>query len=821
MFETCRKPHFWTVFLYFFSLNAIAQIERATITGVVKSKEGEQLLSVAVYAKGAETSGVVTKLDGSYSLEVMPGSRTIVFRQLGYTLFEKSLDIKPNEKVSLDVILVPSSTELETFVTTAGKYEQNIERLTVSVEVLRPNIIENKNTTTIETALQQVPGVSIVDAEPQIRSGSGYSFGAGSRVMILVDDLPLLSGDAGRPSWGFIPVENIEQVEVIKGASSVLYGSAALSGVLNIRTAYPREKPQTKFNVFSGVYNNPKNKEAIYWGSNNPTYNGINFFHSRQIGNLDLVIGGNLFNDNGYKGSQPVNVTDTTFNPLAEQRGEFENRARMNMNLRYRSKKIEGLNFGVNLNAMYSRSTGTLIWYNAGPGMYRSYPGSNTLTLQDVFYVDPFLNYLGKKGFRHSLRNRIFHLNNNNDNNQGNKSDLVYNEYQVQKNVESGIAKGLLFTAGALHSYTFGTSDLYKGNLSDTVDLEAKSFNRNLAAYVQLERTFFDRLTLNAGARYEHFTISKPRFSSTDSLETSSEGRPVFRAGMNLKLHKVSFLRASFGQGYRFPTMAEKYIRTQVGPIQIYPNDSLKSESSWNAEVGIKQGFKIGLFKGYLDVVYFEQHFEDNIEFNFGQFGPPDPTKLFGLGFASLNIGKTKVTGWDASIAGQGNIGKHGFSLLAGYTYTLPISLEPNRDYPVKLGNKPLTYATSSSDSTNYLLKYRFQHLFKADVEWTYGKWTLGYSARYNSFMNNVDKIFEDLDELLPLLGQPAPGLKAYREANNKGVWVMDARLMYKVKEGFSLAFVVNNLLNEEYALRPMSIEQPRTTAVQLTIGFY
>jgi iron complex outermembrane receptor protein len=123
----------------------------------------------------------------------------------------------------------------------------------------------------------------------------------------------------------------------------------------------------------------------------------------------------------------------------------------------------------------------------------------------------------------------------------------------------------LLFTAGALHSYTFGTSDLYKGNLSDTVDLEAKSFNRNIAAYVQLERTFFDRLTLNAGARYEHFTISKPRFSSTDSLETSSEGRPVFRAGMNIKLHKASFVRASFGQGYRFPTMAEKYIRTQVG----------------------------------------------------------------------------------------------------------------------------------------------------------------------------------------------------------------------------------------------------------------
>ena len=41
----------------------------------------------------------------------------------------------------------------------------------------------------------------MVDGEPQIRSGSGFSYGAGSRVMVMVDDLPVLSGDAGRPTW--------------------------------------------------------------------------------------------------------------------------------------------------------------------------------------------------------------------------------------------------------------------------------------------------------------------------------------------------------------------------------------------------------------------------------------------------------------------------------------------------------------------------------------------------------------------------------------------------------------------------------------------
>lgn len=803
--------------LFSFSSGVIhAQIERARVKGIVTdSLSGSGVIAAYVILKGNEAKGTVADVDGNYILELQPGTVTLIFKQVGYAAREISFSIAPNEEKLLNIKLSPTVKSLKTFVTTAGKFEQNIEELTVSLEVLRPNIIENKNTTTMDDALQQVPGVNIVDGEPQIRSGSGYSFGAGSRVMILMDDLPLLSGDAGRPSWGFLPVENVEQVEVIKGASSVLYGSAALSGVINVRTAYPRDEPKTKINVFSGIYNNPRNKEAIYWGSNNPGYTGLNFFHSRKIGNLDLVLGGNAFYDAGYIGATPVNVNDTTFNPYAEQRGEFENRVRLNFNLRYRSKKIEGLSYGVNANAMISRSAGTLIWMNADSGMYRSYPGSNTLTLQDVSYVDPFIKYVGKRGWSHQLRNRWFHLNNNNDNNQSNRSEVFYSEYQVQRRFE----KGLDFTSGLVHSYTLGTSDLYKGNLQDSLNTQAKSSNRNISAYAQLGKTFLKVLTVNAGARYEHFSIQSPSIGDTMKVQSTQEGKPVFRAGANLKLHKATFLRVSFGQGYRFPTIAEKFIRTAVGPIRIYPNDSLKSETSWNAEIGIKQGFRIGNFQGYADVAYFMQKFKDNIEFNFGQFGPLDPNQLFGLGFASLNIGRTQVTGVDASVAGQGEIGKTTISLLTGYTYSLPIALEPNLPYPVQLSGKPLTYAASSSDSSGYLLKYRFQHIFKADVEVSRKKWSAGFSVRYNSYMKNIDKVFEDLDDILGLLGQPTPGLKTYRANNQQGVTVADMRVSYNLNDKMRVAFVVNNLFNREYTLRPMDVESPRTTAIQLSVS--
>ena len=120
--------------------------------------------------------------------------------------------------------------------------EQKIEEITVSMEVIKPGLIENKNTTDIQTAMDQIPGVNITDGQANIRGGSGWSYGAGTRVLVMVDDMPLISGDAGQVQWKLIATENIHQVEVIKGAASALYGSSALNGIINIRTAFPSQK---------------------------------------------------------------------------------------------------------------------------------------------------------------------------------------------------------------------------------------------------------------------------------------------------------------------------------------------------------------------------------------------------------------------------------------------------------------------------------------------------------------------------------------------------------------------------------------------------
>lgn len=800
--------------------NVVAQ--KATLKGKVTDGQTKETL-IGVNVVLSNNTGAATNIDGEYEIKADPGTYKVTFKYIGYDPIVKDVELKAGETKELNTVLGASQKMLDVVVVSAGKFEQKIEDITVSMEVINPKLVENRNTTNMETAVNQSPGVQIVDGEPQIRGGSGYSFGAGSRVMILVDDLPLLSGDAGRPSWGFLPVENLEQIEVIKGASSVLYGSAALSGAINIRTAFPKDKPQTKINFFSGVYSNPRNTDAIHWNdATRPTYTGINFFHSRKIGNLDLVVGGNLFTDENFVGPAPdqlslnrtgnntfnLNGNEYDLNNLPDNHenrqrntGTFENRARINANLRYRSKKVEGLNYGVNFNTMYSRSAGALLMQNVNEGMYSSFPGSLTRTLQTVANVDPYINYYAKDGGKHSLRTRVFYLDNANDNNQANTSTLYFGEYQYQKTFEK--IKDFTVTSGVMTTYSLANSQLYAGNEAG----DGESTASNFAAYTQLDKKFWGRLTFSAGARFERFEING-----------EDESKPVFRSGVSARILEETYARASFGQGFRFPTIAEKFIRTAVGPVNIYPNLDLQSETSWNAELGLKQGFKIGeAFKGYLDVAYFRQRIQNNIEFNFGLFGDPAVDPLFGVGFRSVNVGEVQIDGVDISLMGGGKIGQVEFALLAGYTYMNPQVLNPDSIY------KATSSILVEEDNDQVILKYRFNHLVKCDLEVTYKKFSIGASVRYNSFMRNVDRVFLDFDtdEASGASGPLPTGIRQYRkDRDGRGDYIFDARVSYQVNEMNKIAIIGNNLLNREYMIRPLSIEAPRTVAVQYTLAF-
>jgi outer membrane cobalamin receptor len=763
------KRNFYTllllVLLFTCTHHAFAQY---TITGsITDEKTSEALIGVVVHINNKPLA--VSDNKGSFTITVNDtGAYFLKYTYIGYTDFTQMVVVTSSQTV-LAIKLQPSDKLLNQVVVSAGRYEQDVKRLAVSTEVIQPYLIQNKATTNMEKLMDQIPSVNVVDGQINIRGGSGWTYGAGSRVLVLVDDMPILTGDAGQVPWKFVPTENIQQVEVIKGAASVLYGSSALNGIVNIRTAAPSAKPSTTYSPFYGLYQ----------FSSNSTYtpvskmqSGFNLSHSQKIKQLDLSMGLNLFHDDGYR------------------LGENEDRVRFSFNTTYHSKKIAHLTYGINGSIIKQYSTSFLLWQSF-EDRYTILNNDKTFTNALNFSIDPHVDFYAF-GMKHRIHNRILRIKNDNsggtNSNQSNASTLLYGDYQLQKNI------GLFVLTGGLNStYTESNSPLYGGLNSAG----------NVAPFFQADMKW-KRLNATAGIRHENF-----------QMNGRYDHRLIKRIGVNIEITKYTFFRTSYGEGYRYPSIAERYISTSVGSVNIFPNPNLTPETGWNAEAGIKQGFKLGQWQGFADIAYFRTEYDNMVEFNFGQWTPFDLNNPFAsIGFKSFNIGKTRIDGWDYSLTTGGTIGKVDLKILAGFTSINPVSLEPDKVFASDSATpaKPYTYKNTSSDTSSNVLKYRYNQLAKVDIQATYKIISIGVSMRYNSYMQNIDNVFITLPFTLFV-----SGIDKGRALNKQGDFIWDTRFGVDINKHVKVNLVINNVFNHEMMSRPADMCPPRLILLQFT----
>lgn len=745
--------YLWTLLFTCFLTQSVAQ--EISLKGRITGNENSGIPGCIISDSISGTNTVSDK-DGRYEILLQEGERIIVFRMLGYETAMRKINLSADNN-ELNIKLKEIKLELGAVVVSAAKFEQKLEEVTVSMSVIEAGYIQESHHTSLETAIEQVPGVTVIDGQANIRGGSGFSYGAGSRVLLLMDDLPLLAGDAGDVKWSFLPLENIEQVEIIKGASSALFGSSALNGVINMRTGFPRDTPLTRINIYSGFYDTPEREETKWWNDTR-LVNGAEFSHKRKIKQLDLVTGGYYLKDDGYR------------------LGETEERIRGTINLRYRFKK-EGLTAGIAGMGQRAEGGNYLIWLDKDSGaLLPMISGAENSTLSNYVtertLIDPYFTY-STSAFTHRIRTRYFLTNNKNNTEQESKALVLYGEYLVQYRPDDNITISL------------GTSAT---RIKVTGDLYGDQYSENFAVFSQADAKF-NRLNLSAGFRTENAELSGNKL----------DPEYLFRAGANYHIHKATYLRASYGQGFRFPSIAEKYVRTRVGDIVIYPNDSLITETGWSAEIAVRQDFKIGSWKGMADLALFQTEYENMMEFVFGAWGNFITDPLFGLGFKSKNIGNTRITGIEISTGAEGNTGKIKHTLQAGATFIDPVQ----KDFL-------LSRDTLSNSSYKNVLKYRYRTLFKFDYKLSIGKFSFGYTGRYYSFMENIDKAFE----------LAIAGVKQYREENNSGEWVFDSRISYEVLKGISFSAMAKNILNNEVMGRPADIQPPRTFTFRISAEF-
>ena len=748
------------MFFLFFSLSAWGQ-GSGTVAGIIRDAgTGDPMIGANISAD--RKTGTASGSNGEFSLKLAAGDHQLEFFYVGYERVAMEVSIQQGDTLVIDVEMVLSSKMLDEVVVSAGKFEQKLSDVTVSMEILHPRQLSNQNITSLDMILEKTSGISILDGQPSIRGGSGFSYGVGSRVLMLVDDLPMISGDAGDIKWSYLPVENVNQVEVIKGASSVLYGSSALNGVINLRTRFPGNDPQSDVTIFSGAYLQPRRKELV-WSDQARFYGGGSFSHLRKIGNLDLTVGANYFRNEGYREE------------------EYEQHIRVNLGLRYRFEKVKGLSVGLSSSAMYTDHSDFILWQNADSGAYRQNPNTIAPLTGSRYNIDPYVEYFAPSGDRHSLRTRLYSVGNNTvDETKNSYSKVWYAEYRYLKKFREDIhwTSGFSFMKNTVKA---GLFDNHEGS--------------NTALYTQLDANIVKRLKASVGLRWEINTLNQEVFLDL----------PVLRAGLNYHAGEATFIRASFGQGYRFPSVAEKFVDARTGGLNIFPNPELNPEYGWSAEIAAKQGFMLGSWSGFADLALFWTSYQDMIEYTFGYYPPKNPTEppFSYVGFKALNIETARIIGAEFSLSGQGRVGPVELFVSAGYTIMDPV-------------NPLLLDSLGRTDDEAYVLNYRRRHLVKSDFEAEFKGVFAGMNLQYNSRMINVDEAF-----INPILADNIlPGFPDYWNNEAGGYLLVDFRLGWNISRVFRISALMVNAFNVEYLGRPGDIGPPRQFTLQMKLTF-
>ncbi len=241
-------------------LCAATVMAQRTVTGTVKDDKGESLIGATVLAKGT-TTGTVTDVDGTYSLSVPSEATTLVFSYTGY----ETREIAIGASNIIDVALATSAVGLDEVIV-VGYGAQAKRDVTGSISKVKGESIANLATPSFDQQLagraagvQITPPSGLLGAPPQIRIRGVNSISSGTGPLIVVDGVPVISGNVGgftqANALGDINPADIESFEILKdGAATAIYGSRASNGVILITTKKGKQgKAKFNYDAYAGV----------------------------------------------------------------------------------------------------------------------------------------------------------------------------------------------------------------------------------------------------------------------------------------------------------------------------------------------------------------------------------------------------------------------------------------------------------------------------------------------------------------------------------------------------------------------------------------
>jgi outer membrane receptor for ferrienterochelin and colicins len=215
-----------------------AVVAQAAVTPIVRVRVTTTTGAAAGVAVTLGLEHVVTSASGTVELHPPLGRQAVTVRRLGLEPDSARLDVRPAMDTTLTFMLRPVAAHLTSLVVTSTRTERRVEDEPLRIEVLAGEDVAEKTQmqpADLRVLLTELPGVRVQTTSPSLGASSVRLQGLRGRyTQVLSDGLPLYGAQAGSFGLLQIPPLDLRQAEVIKGASSALYGPGALGGVVNL-----------------------------------------------------------------------------------------------------------------------------------------------------------------------------------------------------------------------------------------------------------------------------------------------------------------------------------------------------------------------------------------------------------------------------------------------------------------------------------------------------------------------------------------------------------------------------------------------------------
>ena len=542
---------------------------------------------------------------------------------MGYKRIEtKQIVVQSNQTTTLNLKMVETLIETPELIVTANKRRQRIQDSPNSIGVLTSTDLKRKSEIYLDDLLEYASGVNFMGSQVNIRGSSGFNYGAGSRVLFLVDGVPLMPGDSGDIKWDMIPATQIERIEIVKGAGSALYGSSALGGFINIITKGASLKPQTNIRLSAGAYDKPAYNEWE-WTDRLLHFDDVDIDHSRQLGRSELFFAFGRHQSTGYRQN----------NNYQRYNGSAKIKTKLNLQ--------QNISFSINYEGG-DRGSG-LLWRSQRQALEVSPEAIGDYVISNKLSTNAFHQWAINKNF--GLQTRLSYFRNY-------WKNLFHDNVTATTAHRYGVELQGNYQFSEENSLIFGTEETLDHVNSQLVGLHDQYV---LSAYIQNERHLLPTVLLTLGARYDYQYVD---VGFEDSKLSPKIGL-VWHAQSNLSL------RASSGRGFRAASMSERFSDSIYSGLRLIPNENLKSETAWSHEIGFNW---IPTSKIYLDVAGFLSDYWDLIE--------PEPDETQTIQF--VNVTRARISGIETNLEYTPLSRNLAFNI--GYTLMNPRDLDIKAD---------------------------------------------------------------------------------------------------------------------------------------------